>query len=189
MQLKRDGLSDPGTADTTAPRRGTGTRGAPTCVRGRRLSPRTEFEPFRIDVHHERETVRVTPVGELDLATVAPLRERLDEVRASGCRSIVLDLRELTFIDSSGLHLTLSCDRHARESQIEFAIIQGPPAVRRVFEITGLLNRLSFRPMGDEDGPRSGPPPVRLDRMPAEPHRRGDPQNESIGARSESFGA
>ena len=154
MQIDSDRLYDSRAVDEPMPRRnGPGRALERAGLQSlAAVSSRSEFEPFRIDVHPGPERVRVAPVGELDLATVPQLRERLEEVRESGCRSVVLDLRGLTFIDSSGLHLTVSWDSHARESQIEFVIIQGPPAVRRVFDITGLLDRLPFRGTSGENG-------------------------------------
>lgn len=50
-------------------------------------------EPFSVEVHPHRDTVRVAPTGELDLATVPALRGQLLELTESGFRSIVLDLR------------------------------------------------------------------------------------------------
>lgn len=189
MQIERDGLNDPHASDPMmlagdGARRTLERMGAASLAA---VSARTEFEPFRIDVHREREAVRVAPVGELDLATVAPLGRRLDELRASGCRSVLLDLRRLRFIDSSGVHLILKWDSHARESRIEFAIIQGPAAVRRVFDITGLLDWLPFRAMGAENGtsvrPTSplGQDAGRSGRMPALPPQRGDADEASAG--------
>ena len=52
-----------------------------------------EFEPFRIDVEPERDSVRVAPVGELDIATVEKLRAEVDRLRESGFTDLVLDLR------------------------------------------------------------------------------------------------
>jgi hypothetical protein len=43
-----------------------------------------EFEPFRIDVEPSRDSVRVAPVGELDIATVDKLRAEVDRLRQSG---------------------------------------------------------------------------------------------------------
>lgn len=190
MQIERDGLYDPGTPYSTMPG-GNGTSRILERTGLRSLaaaSPRTEFEPFRIDVHHEREVVRVAPVGELDLATVAPLGRRLDELRASGCRSVVLDLRGLTFIDASGLRLIVSCDAQARQSGIEFAIIQGPHAVRRVFDITGLLQWLPFRAISAENGASPRRLPARLGRMPAPTHQQGHVHDAPIGTCSEGPG-
>ena len=66
-----------------------------------------EFEPFRIDVEPERESVRVAPVGELDIATVEKLRAEVDRLREAGFTDLVLDLRGVRFLDSTGLRLVL----------------------------------------------------------------------------------
>ena len=100
-------------------------------------------------------------MGELVLQTVPPLREQLDELREFECRSVVLDLRGVTLTDVCALHLIVSCNVHARESGIEFAILDGPPAVRRVFEFTGLVDNLTFLDRSAENGdsarPTTGP--------------------------------
>jgi anti-anti-sigma factor len=80
------------------------------------------------------------------------LRARLDELRGVPPHTVVLDLRGLTFLNSSGVHLTVSWDHHARENGIDYEIIHGPAAVRRTFEITGLLQHLPFQVMGTENG-------------------------------------
>jgi hypothetical protein len=50
----------------------------------------------------------------------------------------VLDLRQLDFIDLSGLRLILTLDRDARNHGHEFVVIPGPPAIQRLFKLTGL---------------------------------------------------
>jgi len=161
MQMEPDGLHNLRAADRMmfgGSQRSPESIGLPSLATA---SPRTEFESFRIDVHPEGETVRVAPVGELDLVTVAQLCERLAELREPECRSVVLDLRGVTFMDASALHLIVSHDAYARESGIEFAILQGPPAICRLFDITGLLERLPFRATSAENGasvrPAAGP--------------------------------
>lgn len=99
---------------------------------------------FRVVVAHERGGVRVCPIGEIDLATVGELRERLDEAIASGAGRLVLDLRRTTFIDSTGLRAAMYAQQSAASNRIEFAVVAGPPAVQRPFEITGLDEQLPF---------------------------------------------
>ena len=99
---------------------------------------------FRIDVARERWGVRVSPVGEIDLGTVGSLRERLNAAMGSAARLVILDLRATTFLDSTGLRLAVEVDDRAATSGIEFAIIAGPRAVQRTFEIAGLSARLPF---------------------------------------------
>jgi anti-anti-sigma factor len=56
----------------------------------------------------------------------------------------VLDLAELEFIDSTGLRVIVRAVEAARTSGWELTLRQGPPAVRRVFEISGVLRALPF---------------------------------------------
>jgi anti-anti-sigma factor len=60
------------------------------------------------------------------------------------CSRLVLDLRELTFMDSTGLHVAMSWTNKARNEGFEFGILPGPPEIVRVFEAAGVLDRLPF---------------------------------------------
>jgi anti-sigma B factor antagonist len=103
-----------------------------------------EFEPFRIDVEPARDSVRVAPVGELDIATVDKLREEVDRLRESGFSKLVLDLRGVRFLDSTGLRLVLELDQAARDASQELQIIRGSAVVQRIFEVTQVAERLQF---------------------------------------------
>ena len=107
-------------------------------------TPAPHVEPFRVDVHPERARVRVEPIGEVDLATADVLREQLRELRESGFHEVVLDLRRVTFLDSTGIALILTEDRHAREAGLDFTLISGPPAVQRVLGMCGVIDELRF---------------------------------------------
>jgi anti-sigma B factor antagonist len=95
---------------------------------------------FRVDVGRDGAAVVVAPVGELDLATVVPLREVLD--RFEGCAAVVLDLRGVSFIDSAGLSLVMEQQRRAEREGVEFRLVRGPRAVQRLFELTGVSRHL-----------------------------------------------
>ena len=81
--------------------------------------------------------------GEIDLATVATLAAHLDQVceRES---AITVDLRRVTFLDCLGLRELLVLHEEGLASGCRVAFIQGPTHVRRIFELTGTLDRLSF---------------------------------------------
>lgn len=82
--------------------------------------------------------------GELDLSTVDALRDvlRSQEARAA---IVVLDLRSLQFIDSSGLSLIVSEQQRARQDGFRLAIaVGGAPTVQRLFELTGLQGTLTL---------------------------------------------
>ena len=104
--------------------------------------PQQAAPPFRVDVHPERDTVRVVPVGELDLATADLLENQLHELRSAGFERVVLDLRELTFIDSSGIRVVVAEHGFAERAEYAFSLICGPPAVHRALEVCGLLGLL-----------------------------------------------
>ena len=106
------------------------------------VDPPNRPAPFRVDVHPERDVVRVVPVGELDLATAELLEKQLHELRDAGFDHVVLDLRELTFIDSSGIRILVAEHHYAEKAEHEFSLISGPPAVQRALEVCGLLGLL-----------------------------------------------
>lgn len=89
------------------------------------------------------------PEGELDLATTPIVDQRLSELHAGGCRALVLELRELTFIDLAGLHLAERWVSLAERDGFTFELSPGPPAVQRLFAVTQTLGSLPFRPAPD----------------------------------------
>ena len=99
---------------------------------------------FRVEVKRDGGSVRISPVGEVDLSTIGRLRESFDEARATGASRLVLDLRETTFLDSTGLHFAVDIDGWATNNGTEFAIVAGPPAVQRTFDVAGFSDRLPF---------------------------------------------
>jgi anti-anti-sigma factor len=107
-------------------------------------------EIFEVEVVPDRGRVIVVPRGEIDLATVERVRQHLEELEDAGFHSIVLDLRQVTFIDSTGVALILA---EVRKDGTDFAVIPGPAQVQRIFELTGLLERVALV------SPTSAPPP------------------------------
>ena len=106
--------------------------------------PSTELAPFRVDVSREGDTARLRLAGELDLDTTPILQAKIAALRETGVRSLVLDLTGLEFIDSSGLHCILDWDAESRQDGFTIALIPGPPAVRRIFELTNTDTLLRF---------------------------------------------
>jgi anti-anti-sigma factor len=81
--------------------------------------------------------------GELDLDS-APQFERALRDSLSSALLVVVDLRELTFIDSAGLHLILEADARARRSGRRLLLVRGATQVDRLFGILGLSKRLEI---------------------------------------------
>jgi anti-anti-sigma factor len=91
-----------------------------------------------VTVVPDRAVVRVRASGEADLSTRDVLDARLRELWDCGWEDVVVDLREVTFMDSSGVHVLLAHHRHAAEHGHRFSVIDGSDAVRRVLELTGV---------------------------------------------------
>jgi anti-sigma B factor antagonist len=106
-------------------------------------------ESFHCDSRQSGDRWYVQPVGELDLDTAPLLEQQMEAARAAGAKTVVLDLRGLTFMDSTGLRLVIRWDTAAKADGFEFAIVPGVDVVQRVFTLTGM----------DEFLPVADPPP------------------------------
>jgi anti-sigma B factor antagonist len=85
----------------------------------------------------------VSARGELDIGNTEQLEECLAKL-AGRHATVMLDLRELTFMDSTGLRVMVSADARARDDSRRLAVVQGPESVHRVFRITGLDDHLEM---------------------------------------------
>ena len=101
-------------------------------------------QAFAVEVRRTAVTAHVRVSGELDLLTAPELQRALDEVLAAGVRHVVLDLRELEFIDSTGMRVVYGLDQLSRQDGFNAAIVRGDPAVQRAFTIAGLAETLVF---------------------------------------------
>ena len=88
--------------------------------------------------------VRLALSGEFDLSSAALVEDVLKDLESEEPDLLVLDLRELTFMDSTGLRVMVSADARARDGSRRLAIVQGPEPVHRVFRITGLDDHLEI---------------------------------------------
>jgi len=101
------------------------------------------LEPFRCEVRTQREAASVHPVGELDLATVPVVEGHLAELQAAGFEHLTLDLRDVCFLDSTGLRTILVWDARSRADGFTLSLVSGSPTVR-LFDLTGTTERLNF---------------------------------------------
>jgi anti-anti-sigma factor len=100
---------------------------------------------FEIVTNASGATVVVEVHGELDLATVPQLTAELDRVRAlPGLERGVIDLRHLVFLDSSGLEAIVKFHKAATQAGIDVAVVRGPRAVERLFEVMKLDRSLNL---------------------------------------------
>ena len=100
-----------------------------------------EYRPLEVHVSAGPDEVRVAPAGEVDLASAGLLRERIGALHGERAR-LVLDLRDVSFMDSTGVRLMLDLAREATGEAWELSVINVPSAVHRVFELCGVLDAL-----------------------------------------------
>lgn len=103
----------------------------------------TESPAFGVRARSVERAHVVSARGELDLFTVRELQEVLAE-RPEPCDLVVLDLRGLTFFDTSGIRLVVETLQELRTVGIRFAILRGPPDVQRLFALARMEDRLPF---------------------------------------------
>jgi len=82
--------------------------------------------------------------GELDLASSPALEEELDRVAASGTGLVIVDLRELEFMDSTGLSVLVKAHQRAEEQGKRFGLVNGSQQVQRLLTLTGVADRLTL---------------------------------------------
>lgn len=99
---------------------------------------------FRVFVSEGNKVVAMSLVGELDIATAPRLESELRRVEGDRPSVLVIDLRQLSFIDSTGLRLLIGADVRAREDGRRMAFVPGPGSVHRVFQLALLDKRFEF---------------------------------------------
>lgn len=89
-----------------------------------------------VDVSRAGPVDVIAPSGDLDLASAGLLSDTLlEQLRRSG--AVVLDLRDLAFVDSGGLHALLTARRRAQLLPADLAVACVPPRVGRLLDLTG----------------------------------------------------
>lgn len=97
---------------------------------------------FRIEEEHPREGVVLLAVrGEADLHVAEELTDRISVAMNGGPSSVVLDLTEVTFVDSMTLGVLVRSARRARAGGGELRLVVPGAPIRRIFEVT-LLDRV-----------------------------------------------
>ena len=94
-------------------------------------------EALTIRIRRDRGYAIVAVAGEVDIATVTRLRERLFELAASG-RTLVVDLDQVSFIDSAGLAALVGAARRTAAHGASLQVVCAWPRTRQLFRLTGL---------------------------------------------------
>jgi anti-anti-sigma factor len=103
--------------------------------------------PLDVAVSTRGQRVRLTLVGELDLEATATVEAAVRDALAQAPKLLSIDLRDVAFIDSTGLRTLITVHDWARRAGLRMEIVRGPEPVQRVLDITGMTDRL---PLVDE---------------------------------------
>ena len=99
--------------------------------------------PLSITVEPLEEARLIRAVGEIDISSVDAIRSELECARQEAA-TVLLDLSDVTFIDSSGLHLLLDASRSAAVDDWPFFIVRASAAVQRLIEVSGTADLLAL---------------------------------------------
>ena len=97
-----------------------------------------------VQVARDEHRLAIIPIGELDMSTAANLDDAVRAAEATDAPRIVIDLSEVTFMDSTGLKVLLEAGARARANSNRLRLIRGSRRVQRVFELTNTEDVLPF---------------------------------------------
>lgn len=92
--------------------------------------------PFSTRIDSRNGVANIALVGELDMATVPVLEDRLARFEGDGVSAIVLDLRNLSFFDCSAIHAFVEARDRATMNGHRVTVVGAGQAARRLFELT-----------------------------------------------------
>ena len=95
-------------------------------------------QEFGVEVTRDDRVSTVRVRGEIDLAAADRLEQALQSVQDEPSEITILDLREVTFLDSTGLRTITSADARARKDGHELRIVRGSDQVQKLLHVTGM---------------------------------------------------
>jgi len=99
---------------------------------------------FVVDSQITGRAVTLALSGELDLMASPILDEALERAYESNPDLIVVDLRRLEFMDSTGLHRLVAAQQRVVGSGKRFGVVRGGEQVQRLFDLTGIAELLTI---------------------------------------------
>ena len=93
--------------------------------------------PFSVRIDVRNDVAHIALTGELDLATVPLLEDRLAHLEHERVKAIMLDLRDLSFLDSSGIDTFVSARERAELNGHRIVLIGPSSRTRQLFGLTG----------------------------------------------------
>jgi anti-sigma B factor antagonist len=102
---------------------------------------------FKTELHRDGGVAVLALWGELDLSSSAELDGQLERLDAD---RIIVDLRELEFIDSTGLGALVKAHQRAQAEGRFLGLVKGGAQVQRLLDLTGLSRRLTIADTPEE---------------------------------------
>jgi anti-anti-sigma factor len=99
---------------------------------------------FRVEVKRQGRAAVIAVTGELDLATGPQLEAELHDISASDTELVVVDLRNLEFMDSTGLSIIVRAHQRLTGEGCELGLVRGSPQVQRLLDLTGVADRIAL---------------------------------------------
>jgi anti-anti-sigma factor len=103
-----------------------------------------------VDSERQPGTATIRLYGEFDLSSEEPFQEKLATLLDGDLSTLVLDLRELTFMDSTGLRVLISLKKRADDGAFDYVVLCDNGTVRRLLQVSGMDGVL---PVVDSNGP------------------------------------
>ncbi|HEY5430661.1 MAG TPA: STAS domain-containing protein, partial [Solirubrobacteraceae bacterium] len=97
---------------------------------------------FRVEVRKDEQSAVIAVSGELDLASGPELEAELDQLSGPRTRLVVIDLRQLDFMDSTGLSILVRAHQRLAGEGCEVGLVRGSQQVQRLLDLTGVAERL-----------------------------------------------
>jgi anti-anti-sigma factor len=107
-------------------------------------------DPLEIEVQIADDRTLVTLSGELDASTATLLYDQLADLEVKDVQHVVLDLAQISFMDSTGLSVIVTEHKRLQHTGGGLTVFAPPSSVRRLFEITGLTTVLDIVPVNEE---------------------------------------
>jgi anti-anti-sigma factor len=105
---------------------------------------------FRVEVNREGNAIVLAVGGELDLSSSSALEDEIGKALQTDAKTFVIDLRELEFVDSTGLGVLVKANQLAADAGRDFGLVRGGPQVERLLDLTGLADRLTIAESPEE---------------------------------------
>jgi anti-sigma B factor antagonist len=99
---------------------------------------------FRVEVQRQGRAAVIAVAGELDLATGPQLEAELGDISPSDTELVIVDLRKLEFMDSTGLSIIVRAHQRLSGEGCELGLVKGSPQVQRLLDLTGVADRIAL---------------------------------------------